>query len=65
MNNVWDDMRRAVAESRDTLAAADSVSTEMANLLRGRLRNVLNEYALADLKRELRDFNIKTREWKD
>lgn len=64
MSNVWDDMRLAVSKSRDTLRAADSVSTDMANLLRGRLRNVLNEYALADLKRELRDFNIKTREWK-
>lgn len=65
MSNVWDEMRAAVLRSKDTLKAADSVAFDMASLLRGRLRHVSSKYILADLKRELRDFDITTGKWKD
>ena len=32
--------------------------------LRGRLRQVSSGYVLADLKRELRDFDMTKKEWK-
>lgn len=65
MNNIFDDMRRAVSQAQDTLRAADSIANDMALLLRDRLRNVDNTYTLAALKRELRNFNLTTRIWKD
>jgi hypothetical protein len=52
----------AVKEAGVTMRAADQVAGQMAQLLRGRLRQC-SGYALADLKRELRDFNIQTRAW--
>lgn len=56
-------MREAVQEARITMMAADRVVSEMAGLLRGRLRNVYSR-TLADLKKELRNFNAHTGEWK-
>lgn len=64
MSNVFDDMRRAVQEAEQTMRAADNVAGHMANILRGRLRQVSSGYVLADLKRELRDFDMTTKEWK-
>lgn len=63
MNNQFDAMRAAVNEASDTLRAADSVAAQMASLLRGRLRKV-SPFVLADLKRELRDYDIHRKEWK-
>ena len=63
MSNVWDDMRAAVSQSESTLKAADSVSTEMAKLLVGRLR-FCSSRTLATLKRELREFDSVRRSWK-
>ena len=58
---------QALADAKTTLQRADSVATDLLKLLRGRLRHVGTDYtsrtALADLKRELRDFNITTRRW--
>lgn len=64
MSNVFDDMRRAVREAELTIRAADEVAGHMANILRGRLRQVSSGYVLAGLKRELRDFDMTTKEWK-
>lgn len=63
MNNHFDTMRAAMDEARQVQAAADSQANKMANMLRGRLRKV-GSYNLAALKRELRDFNMHTGEWK-
>lgn len=63
MTNMFDEMRAAVSQAETTLRAADSVADSMARLLRGRLKSVPG-YVLSDLKRELRDFNIHTKEWK-
>lgn len=64
MSNVFDDMRAAVRQAADTLRAADSVATDLAWMLRGRLRKVQNRDSLRALKRELRDFDMTTGEWK-
>lgn len=65
MDNIFDDMRRTVNQAKETLRAADSVANDMAFLLRDRIRKVNNTYVLAALKRELRDFNSTTGEWKE
>ncbi len=62
--NSFDLMRQAVAEANQTMRAADDQANAMAGILRGRLRNC-SEWNLKALKRELRDFNIKTGRWKD
>lgn len=61
--NAHDLMRRALYEVREVNRAADSAAESMAELLHGRLRHV-SHHQLARLKRELRDFNMHTGEWK-
>lgn len=63
-NNIFDEMRRAVILARDTLDAADATATDAAWLLKNRLRHVSNIYTLRALKRELRDFDMTTGQWK-
>ena len=62
--NIFDNMRSAVQEANTTLNAADSVATDMAEILRGRLRKV-RPYYLKQLKKELQGFNAHTQTWKD
>lgn len=62
MSNAFDEMRLAMIEAQSRVRAADSVAGEMARLLRGRLKFCPNNL-VADLKKELRDFNIHTKEW--
>lgn len=64
MQNAFDEMQRALQEAADVQRAADANANRMASLLRGRLRHV-GRYQLKALKRELRDFNITTGEWKE
>lgn len=61
--NAWDTMRAALAQARAANAAADNYASQMGDMLRGRLRAV-PAYILRDLKRELRDFDMHTKEWK-
>lgn len=61
--NIFDEMKGAVRQAEATLRAADSVANDMASLLDGRLKNV-SPWMLKRLKRQLRDFNIHTGEWK-
>lgn len=61
--NKFDEMRTAVNEAKVMICAADNVAHDMAALLRGRLTRV-GSYVLADLKKELRNFNMHTRRWK-
>lgn len=63
MSNKFDEMRQAVAEATHTLQAADGVAARMGEILVGRLRHC-GLYTLKQLKRELRDFNIHTGEWR-
>ena len=61
--DLWD-MRKVISQAENTLRGADEVATNAASILPGRLRKV-SPHVLADLKRELRDFNMKTYAWKD
>jgi hypothetical protein len=63
-DNAFDDVRAAVEQAKFQLAAADGVANNMAKLLCGRLRKVGSTMALAELKRELSDFNMHTGRWK-
>jgi hypothetical protein len=61
---MFDVMRRAVAEAKETMSAADQMANQLAGLLRGRLRHV-QPWHLKALKKELQNFNAHTGRWKD
>lgn len=63
MSNKFDEMKQAVWDAENTLYHADRVASDIAKLLRGRLRKCMAS-DLEALKRELKDFNIQTRRWK-
>lgn len=65
MNNAFDEVRLAVRQAREQFRAADSVAYDMAELLRGRLRNVGSKTVLSSLKRELRNFDAVTGKWRN
>lgn len=65
MSNAFDDVRAAVEQAKFQLQAADSVATNMAHLLLGRLRQVSSRSLLTKLKRELHDYNAATGKWKE
>ncbi len=70
MSNIWDDIRRAVEQSKETLRAADDVTADMIRLAAPRLRSVdasdwRNRDALKAMKKQLRDFDMVTGKWKD
>lgn len=62
------EMQNAVDDAKATLARAEMLVPQMVRLIRGRLRASCRSYSdlhvLADLKRELRDFNPQRRTWK-
>lgn len=62
MSNAFDTMRTALHEARMANEAADNFAAQMADILRGRLRHV-PPHILRDLKKELRTFNMHTKEW--
>ena len=60
------EMRTAIENAKAEIARADCVAGEMASILAGRLRkSKATSTALSALKRELRDWNIHTGEWKE
>lgn len=59
------EMRQSLQEAKNTLNTADTVSTDMAQMLVGRLHKVWDNRALAKLKRELQDYNAHTGKWKE
>ena len=61
--NQFDQMRAAVKEARTTLYAADNANHQIARILVGRLRQC-NHIQLAELKKELKQFNAHTGVWK-
>jgi hypothetical protein len=68
MSNPFDEMRAAVAAAKAQLQAADESASDMALLLKGRLRHVGAGWrgveSLKALKKELHDFNMATGKWK-
>ena len=64
MNNVYDEMRRAVRDARQTMSAADDCANAIADiLLDGQRVRKLSSYRLKKLKTLLRDFNAHTQRW--
>lgn len=61
--NPFDETRRAVRQAESQLRAADNIASDCARLLKGRMRKVPG-FLLEDLKRELRDFDMRTNTWK-
>lgn len=58
-----DELRKAINEAEQTFRSADALAIQLARLLKGRLR-LVSPWLAADIKRELRDFNIQTQKWK-
>lgn len=63
MSNPFTDITQAIQAAKEARAAVQRHSNSMAYLLRGNLRSVLSRSILAELKKELRDFNIHTGKW--
>ena len=62
----WQEFDEAAKEARRTLRQADQVARNLACFLRGRLRLAeVDTFTLETMKRELRDFNLTTQEWKE
>jgi len=60
----YDDMSEAVRDANNTFRLADIAADRVARLLVGRLRRV-SQADLYELKRELKNYNMKTGEWRD
>ncbi len=56
-------MRQAMQEAKQTMRAADNCANDLAECLVGRLKGV-STYKLAQLKKELANYNIHTGRWK-
>jgi len=66
MSNIFDDVVRAVNDARSAQLAVDHNVGKMVKLISGRLRTSKAWGSdLAELKRELRDFNMTTEQWKE
>jgi hypothetical protein len=61
-----EEMRIAVEEAKSVLYRVDVLTENMLRMIAGRLRGNkrISGYILSELKRELRDFNIHTKQWK-
>jgi len=62
-NITYQQMDEAVKQAENLIRRAENYKTRMAKFLIGRLRGI-DRYALSDLKKELKDFNSVTGEWK-
>jgi len=57
-------VREAIRDAKYKMELMDRTADALAELLRGHLRHVDRGDLLISLKRELRDFNITTGQWK-
>jgi hypothetical protein len=58
------DVERAVNEAKQTIRNADKKVSDMADLIKGRLKSAnVHSRVLIELKKELADFNMHTKEW--
>jgi hypothetical protein len=60
----WDVVDKMVREFRGTQQALDAKATDIAYLLRNRLRCVNSQATLAAFKKELQNFDSRTGNWK-
>ena len=63
MSNPWDELRAGLEQARDLDRAVAQYASAMARILSGKLRHV-DAIVAAQLKRELRDFDIHRGTWK-
>lgn len=63
MSSLYE-MECEIDSAKAKLAAADQTANRMAAIIRGRLRHC-NYGVLCDLKKELKDFNMSTGNWKN
>ena len=62
----WSEAESAIRDAREVVKRGDDAVQRLAKLLVGRLRvTEVSPYVLADLKRELQDFNAATKKWKE
>lgn len=62
----WVEMNQAVHEARAVMDRADTFVSQMARMIVGKLKSGdVSVYTLGMLKKELRDFNMKTDQWKE
>lgn len=65
----WDEFNEAVNDAEKTLRYADMAAEKAGKMLIGRLRSLpktrSNHKTLCYLKRELKNFNMSTGQWKD
>ena len=62
---LWDEMNDAISEANRTINQADRMIDQMARIMRGKLRSAdVDSYTLQIFKRELRDFDMRTSDWK-
>ena len=63
---TWSEFRQAFDEAKRTINTADNHIGDMARMISGRLKNGnISDYVLAELKRELQNYNIHTKLWSD
>jgi hypothetical protein len=67
VSNIFDDMRERINQARAVQRAADVAATDMVKLLAGRLRHAETDWgtrrALGKLKKELKDFDLRSMNW--
>jgi len=67
--NQWNEMLEAIDEAERVLNRADRLASDMVKMLKGRLRRVGDMWqeaqALDALKKELKNWNMKTHTWRD
>lgn len=62
----WVEMNQAVHEARAVMDRADAFVGQMARMIIGKLKSGdVSDYTLKMLKTELRDYNMKTEQWKE
>tara|TARA_R100001530_G_scaffold133847_1_gene107819 strand:+ start:2707 stop:2913 length:207 start_codon:yes stop_codon:yes gene_type:complete len=63
--NKFQEMAKGILDAEDTLRKAEQFTNDMAMLVGGKLRaNCVEARLLAKLKRELKDFNLRTLKWR-
>ncbi len=63
---TFTETRNAIQDARATIGSGDAMIRDIALLITGRLRQGrVDHVVLAALKKELREYNIQTRKWKE
>lgn len=58
------EMKSAIQNAEQELFKAECVANDLARVLKGRLKNVTGFELLRSLKKELKNYNSNTRQWK-